>query len=536
MNEGIGTKVKSTELPKSLSWYYEDLLKILVIPTLGMLIVLAVLGLFKDQFYSVFKIDTYLVWHNIFEFSSVVGSFAIFLLSWYTYGQLGNRRELFIGVAFLIVGSIDFMHALSFPGMPAFVSQNSTNKAINYWIVARLIQAAGLAFSGFIPTRINKSRFLRAAITIGALSFIALTFSVVTYLPDRIPAMFVPDKGLTPTKIWLEYTVIFLILVAISKYAMIYRQTRGRESRILLIGLTFFVFSELSFTLYASAFDTYNLLGHIFKIGITVSAFVALFVSSVQKPFIERKRAEEALKEHSERLEEMVEELERSNTELEQFAYVASHDLQEPLRMVSSYMQLLEKRYRGRLDDDADEFIAFAVDGAKRLQILIKDLLAFSRVKSRGKSFETTDSEWVLERVLTNLGELIRENNATVTHDRLPAVMADEVQLEQVFQNLLGNAIKFHSEVPPEIHIGAERTNGEWKFSVHDNGIGIEPRYYERIFVIFQRLHSGDKYPGTGIGLAISKRIIERHGGRIWVETAPGGGSTFFFTLPLRGE
>ncbi len=249
-----------------------------------------------------------------------------------------------------------------------------------------------------------------------------------------------------------------------------------------------------------------------------------------------RQQAEEKLKEYSEQLEEMVEDLERSNIELEQFAYVASHDLQEPLRMVASYVQLLEKRYRGRLDDDADEIIAFAVDGAKRLQTLIRDLLSFARVKSRGKSFESTDSQSVLERVLTNLGELIRENNATVTHDRLPAVMADEIQLEQVFLNLLGNAIKFHSEVPPEIHIGVERMNSEWKFSVRDNGIGIEAEYRERIFVIFKRLHGGDEYPGTGIGLAISQRIIERHGGRIWVETTPGGGSTFFFTLPVREE
>jgi PAS domain S-box-containing protein len=261
-----------------------------------------------------------------------------------------------------------------------------------------------------------------------------------------------------------------------------------------------------------------------------VKAFkVGTGLGMITTDITDRKRAEEILK-------RALEDLERSNTELEQFAYVASHDLQEPLRMVSSYMQLLEKRYRGSLDDDADEFIEFAVDGAKRMQILINDLLDFSRVGSRGKSFESTDSEWVLERVLTNFVELIKENNATVTHDRLPTVMADEIQLEQVFQNLLGNAIKFRSEVPPEIHIGAERMNGEWKFSVRDNGIGIGPEYREKIFVIFKRLHSGDEYPGTGIGLAISKRIIERHGGRIWVESIPGEGSTFFFTIPAGRE
>lgn len=241
-----------------------------------------------------------------------------------------------------------------------------------------------------------------------------------------------------------------------------------------------------------------------------------------------RKRAEEALAQKAQ-------ELSRSNADLEYFAYIASHDLQEPLRMVSSYLQLLERRYKDQLDADAREFIAYAVGGASRMQALINALLSYSRVGTRGKPFEPTDCSMVLERALTNLKVAIEENDAVVTHDPLPTVMADEVQLAQVFQNLIGNAIKFRGERPPQVHIGAQRGKGEWVFSVRDNGIGIDPQHFERIFMIFQRLHSQDEYPGTGIGLAICKRIVERHGGRIWVESQPGQGSTFYFTIPDKG-
>lgn len=230
------------------------------------------------------------------------------------------------------------------------------------------------------------------------------------------------------------------------------------------------------------------------------------------------------------------EELQRSNTELEQFAYVASHDLQEPLRMVGSYTQLLSRRYKGKLDADADEFIAFAVDGVTRMQRLINDLLQYSRVGTKGREPEPTDSTVVLERALANLGMAIEDNKATVTHDPLPVVMADDRQLEQLFQNLVGNAIKFHGVEPPRIHIRAERSNGCWMFAVKDNGIGIEPQYFDRIFQVFQRLHTMKEYPGTGIGLAVCKKIVERHGGRIWVESEPGKGTSFQFTMPAAGK
>jgi light-regulated signal transduction histidine kinase (bacteriophytochrome) len=227
-----------------------------------------------------------------------------------------------------------------------------------------------------------------------------------------------------------------------------------------------------------------------------------------------------------------VAELNRSNQELAQFAYIASHDLQEPLRMVASYTTLLARRYKGRLDSDADEFISFAVNGANRMQRLIHDLLAYSRVGSMGKELTETSSEEALKQALGNLGGAIEDSNALVTHDPLPTVLAEGIQLVQLFQNLVGNAIKYQPPGKPEIHISAARGEGnKWVFSVRDNGLGIEPQYFERIFGMFQRLHKREEFAGTGIGLAICKKIVERHGGSISVASELGQGSTFSFVL-----
>jgi len=244
--------------------------------------------------------------------------------------------------------------------------------------------------------------------------------------------------------------------------------------------------------------------------------------------FAERKRMEKALRKKTE-------ELARSNEDLEQFAYVASHDLQEPLRMVTSYVQLLSKRYKAKLDADANEFIDFAVDGAVRMRKLINDLLTYSRVGTQGKELSPTDSEAVLAQSVNDLKVTIEENGALVTHDPLPTVMADSPQLEQLFQNLIGNAIKFRRNEPPHVHISASRNGKGWIFSIRDNGIGFAPEYSERVFVIFQRLHSRQEYAGTGIGLAICKKIVERHGGHIWVESDVGKGAIFRFTIPAVG-
>ncbi len=242
-----------------------------------------------------------------------------------------------------------------------------------------------------------------------------------------------------------------------------------------------------------------------------------------------RKQMEEAL-------QATLSDLERSNSELQQFAYVASHDLQEPLRMVSSYVKLLERRYKTKLDSDADEFIVYAADGAKRMQKLINDLLQYSRVGSKGKPLAPTDCESVLNHALVNLQVAIDGSGAQIIRFPLPTVLADQTQLVQLFQNLIDNALKFRGDETPLIHISASQDGDHWSFCVRDNGIGIDPQYCDRIFVIFQRLHGREEYPGTGIGLAICKKIVERHGGQIWLESNGDRGATFFFTLLEKGS
>jgi signal transduction histidine kinase len=231
------------------------------------------------------------------------------------------------------------------------------------------------------------------------------------------------------------------------------------------------------------------------------------------------------------KLKRAMAEVQRSNQELEQFAYVASHDLQEPLRMVSSYTQLLAQRYEDRLDEKAQKYIAYAVDGSIRMQHLINDLLTFSRLNTRPQAPEMIDTHAVLGEAIMNLSKAIEENRALVVNDDLPIVRGDASQLRQVFQNLVANAIKFHGADAPRVHISARDLGSEWRFAVNDNGIGIDPQYQDKVFLLFQRLHTRQEYPGTGIGLAVCKRIVERHNGRIWFESQPGKGSTFFFTL-----
>ena len=239
-----------------------------------------------------------------------------------------------------------------------------------------------------------------------------------------------------------------------------------------------------------------------------------------------------ARKQAEETLQQTAEALERSNKDLEQFASVASHDLQEPLRTVSGFVQLLQKKYGNRLDSEADQFIEYAVDGTRRMETLIKDLLAYARVSTRGVELTPTDAGAAFRQALDNLHATIQEAGAEITHGKLPTVRADGSQLVQLFQNLIGNALKFQGESPTKIHVDVCRNEDHWLFSVRDNGIGIAPESLDRIFLIFERLHTRTEYPGTGIGLAICKRIVDRHGGRIWAESEPGQGTTFSFTLP----
>jgi PAS domain S-box-containing protein len=247
--------------------------------------------------------------------------------------------------------------------------------------------------------------------------------------------------------------------------------------------------------------------------------------AKVARDITERKRVEETLRQQTE-------DLARSNKDLEHFAYVASHDLQEPLRAVAGCVGVLQRRYQGKLDGRADELIRHAVEGSQRMQVLIEGLLAFSRVGGRATEFQTSDAGRVLEETLNNLFTAIRESNAVITNDPLPALKADPMQLGMLMQNLIANAIKFRGEEAPRIHVGARDDAASWTLTFRDNGIGIAEEFFDRIFVIFQRLHTRLEYPGTGIGLALCKKIMERHGGKIWVESVPGQGSIFYCSFP----
>jgi signal transduction histidine kinase len=243
---------------------------------------------------------------------------------------------------------------------------------------------------------------------------------------------------------------------------------------------------------------------------------------------------EERVQKRTAELEVAIKELSRSNAELEQFAYVASHDLQEPLRMVAGFTELLSDQYKGKLEPDADEYIDLIIDGAKRMHALVNDLLEYSRVGRSIENFTEVDCEKSLNTVLMNLGSAIKDSGASVTHDLLPKIIGEPFHLVQLFQNLIANAIKFRGEKPPQIHVSVKEGLDQWLFTIQDNGIGIKAEYSEKIFLIFQRLHSRKEYPGTGIGLAICKKIVEQHKGKIWIESKPGAGSTFFFTISKR--
>jgi signal transduction histidine kinase len=254
-------------------------------------------------------------------------------------------------------------------------------------------------------------------------------------------------------------------------------------------------------------------------------------------PVVERELGEARMRRErrraGEQLKSKAEELSRYNAELEQFAYVVSHDLQEPLRLVAGYMRLLAERYSDQLDKDAQEFIAYAADAAARMKRMITDLLAYSRTGRNGTEIVAVACGAALDQACADLRAAITESAAEVSHGPLPTVLGDAAQFTHLFQNLIGNAIKFRSQAPPRIHVSAERNGQEWVFSVCDNGIGLDPQFAERIFLVFQRLHAREQYPGTGIGLAIARKVVEHRGGRIWVESEPGKGATFHFTVPV---
>lgn len=486
--------------------------------------------------------------HSIAELGGLVVAFAIFAIAWQGRDYSDNGFLLFIGMAYLFVGLMDFAHLLSHQGLaaPAVLSEP--------WMAARLLEALAV-----LAAALNGRRMLPVpALLVGLGAAALMILAGLTTLGQDLFTL--PGGGPSAGRA----AIAGLTATAFTAAAVIVLQRRAMlgDGCRRPVALAFALSAGAEFLLIGDPGPHLAAgLGFLFKLGAVLLLYRAIVRGSFQRPMealfrdlssarlaLESKVAQrtaalaeanvklrQSLSSHrrtEEKLQAAVAELERSNAELEQFAYAISHDLQEPLRMVLSFTQLLDRRYHGRLGQDADEFIAFASDGASRMDGMIRDLLEYSRVHRQGRPLEPIAAQEAVAEALSNLRQAIADSGAIVEVGEMPMVMADGGQLARLFQNLIGNAVKYrYVDRAATIRIAARREGEAWHFTVADNGIGIEPRDFGRLFTIFQRLNPRSEYPGSGVGLAICKRIVERHGGRIWVGSEPGRGSVFHFTL-----
>ncbi|MHA2230975.1 MAG: ATP-binding protein [Candidatus Hodarchaeales archaeon] len=469
--------------------------------------------------------------HTIMEVIATLLALFVGIVALARYYSKKDNTILFIGVGFIGTAFLDGYHAVvtsewfadTYPSPPSHLIPWSWNASrtylgilmlLSWWIWHRELKTGG---TGQINPKMIYS-------VVGLLTLTSFLFFFLMPLPPAYysaPSIF-PEAKYRPEE-FISAIVFFLAFVGY------FNKGAWKEDHLeywLVISLIVnFMGQAMFMSSSGKLFDTYFDAAHLLKKLAYICVLIGLLIS-MYFVFQAVDTAEQELKRQAA-------ELARSNKELEMFAYIASHDLQEPLRVISGYLQLLESRYEGKFDEEGREFISFAVDGAGRLQNMIEDLLTFSRVGTANRPFKPTDSNAVLDYVMVFLRNVIVENEAEIDRTPLPIVMADETQLEQLFQNLISNAIKFRkADVPPKVQVGASCKAGEWLFFVKDNGIGIESQYLERIFRLFERLHGRTKYEGTGLGLSICKKIVERHGGRIWVESAIGEGTVFYFTLP----
>ena len=471
--------------------------------------------------------QSYLLFHSLAELFSIVVACCIFAIVWNTRRLLDNSYLLFIGIAYLFVAALDLVHTLAYTGMGVFPG-HGTNLPTQLWIAARYLESLSLLVATAFVARRLRPYLVLAGYTV------VLALCLVMILGWRVfPDCFVEGRGLTPFKRISEYVICLILLASLIGLRHHRAHFDPHVLRLIACSIAVTVIAELAFTLYTDPYGPANLVGHYLKLLSFFLIYQALVHTALAKPY---SVLFHDLAEARASLERTVAELERSNADLDQFARVASHDLQAPLALVADYVKLLDRGYGDRLDGDAGELIAGALEGVRRMQALIGDILAYSRVDSRGGAFEAVDISAVVDEALVNLAAKREEAAAEVSRDPLPTVPGDRPQLVQVFQNLLDNALKFRGDAPPRVHVGARREGAEWVLSVRDNGIGIPPEARERVFAMFERLHGASEYPGTGIGLALCRKIVERHGGRIWVESEPGQGTTFFFTLPAQDD
>lgn len=482
--------------------------------------------------------------HTIVEWVAFCAAVFTVLLAFVHYGIARDVTTPIIGTALLCAGTMDAFHTLAADRLISAVADNEQFIPFT-WAISRIFNAGILIVgAGLFLVRAQLTGTRRRSGGLRFVLLISLLFGLISYAviqvcatSARLPQTVFPDQFVK--RPWDILPLLMFLAAGGFVFPRFHRMYPSLFSHALLVGVMPAVATQLhaafgSTTLYDNHFN----IAHFLKIVAYAVPLIGLVLDysrtyravertneRLRREIVARKQAEAGLARRAE-------ELARSNADLEQFAYAASHDLQEPLRAVASYLELLQRRYKGRLDGSADKFITRAVDAAGRMRHQISDLLEYARLTTRGKPFKQSDCSAVFDRVLEDLKVAIDESGAVVTHGDLPTVTADTTQLTRLFQNLIGNAIKFRGEQPPRVQVKAQPTEGGWLFSVRDNGIGIDPEQADRIFLIFQRLHTRREYPGTGIGLALCKKIVERHGGRIWVESEPGEGATFYFTIP----
>lgn len=518
-----------------------------ILASLAILVAVWVL-LPKDPFGGV---AAYLPFHMVVETLSIVVSLMIFGVTWNARSQERASGVIVLSCAMLAVGLVDFGHMLSVSGMPAFVTPSSPQKGISFWLAARSIAAAGFLAAALLPlSPLRRSAYRYAVLTL-FVAATALTYWLALYHLDALPVFFVPGKGLTTTKVNTEWIIIAIQLIAAFAFSWRARRTRSSIDIGMYAAVWLSVLSEAYFTFYAAAHDLFQVLGHVYKIIAFGFLYRAVFVACVREPFTRlvetqadlqlevdaRRRAETEIRALNAMLEDRVRErtmqLEATNKELEAFSYSVSHDLRAPLRAIDGFSRKLVSNYSGKLDEEAQRQLQVVRDNAQRMGRLIDDLLSFSRTGRQEMAWQSVDMNALARSVADELLGLELQGRIELTCLPLHSAWGDAPLLRQVWVNLIGNAIKFtRRRQMAHIEIGSRMENGEVIYWVKDDGAGFDMQYAGKLFGVFQRLHRQDEFEGTGVGLAISERIVHRHHGRIWGEGKPDAGATFSFALP----